>query len=149
MLPEEAASQRRRRAMVASNTAQSDSVQPRDSLPADTMRIAIDSIPAKKEKQALDAPVIYESNDSTTFTLGGAATLHGSGKVNYQNIELTAEVISMNMDSSVVHAYGVADTTGAVKGKPVFKDGDTSYDTEVINYNFKFKFLLFNSTSIS
>ena len=139
MLPEEAASQRRRRAMVASNTAQSDSVQPRDSLPADTMRIAIDSIPAKKEKQALDAPVIYESNDSTTFTLGGAATLHGSGKVNYQNIELTAEVISMNMDSSVVHAYGVADTTGAVKGKPVFKDGDTSYDTEVINYNFKTK----------
>ena len=125
--------------MVASNTAQSDSVQPRDSLPADTMRIAIDSIPAKKEKQALDAPVIYESNDSTTFTLGGAATLHGSGKVNYQNIELTAEVISMNMDSSVVHAYGVADTTGAVKGKPVFKDGDTSYDTEVINYNFKTK----------
>ena len=139
MLPEEAASQRRRRAMVASNTAQNDSVQPRDSLPADTMRIAIDSIPAKKEKQALDAPVIYESNDSTTFTLGGAATLHGSGKVNYQNIELTAEVISMNMDSSVVHAYGVADTTGAVKGKPVFKDGDTSYDTEVINYNFKTK----------
>ena len=125
--------------MVASNTAQNDSVQPRDSLPADTMRIAIDSIPAKKEKQALDAPVIYESNDSTTFTLGGAATLHGSGKVNYQNIELTAEVISMNMDSSVVHAYGVADTTGAVKGKPVFKDGDTSYDTEVINYNFKTK----------
>ena len=47
-----------------------------------------------------------------SFTLGGAATLYGSGKVNYQNIELAAEVISMNLDSSTVHAYGIKDTTG-------------------------------------
>jgi hypothetical protein len=71
--------------------------------------------------------------------VGGAATLYGSGKVNYQNIELAAEVISMNLDSSTVHAYGIKDTTGVEKGKPVFKEGDTSYDTETIRYNFKTK----------
>ncbi len=65
--------------------------------------------------------------------------LYGSGKVNYQNIELAAEVISMNLDSSTVHAYGIKDTTGVEKGKPVFKEGDTSYDTETIRYNFKTK----------
>ena len=138
MLPDEAMSQRRRRGMIASNTAQTDSLNRKDSLGADTVVVRVDSV-APTKKQPLDAPVIYESNDSTTFTLGGAATLYGSGKVNYQNIELAAEVISMNLDSSTVHAYGIKDTTGTIKGKPVFKEGETAYDTETISYNFKSK----------
>ena len=138
MLPDEATSQRRRRGMIASNTAQTDSLNRKDSLGADTVVVRVDSV-APTKKQPLDAPVIYESNDSTTFTLGGAATLYGSGKVNYQNIELAAEVISMNLDSSTVHAYGIKDTTGTIKGKPVFKEGETAYDTETISYNFKGK----------
>ena len=138
MLPDEATSQRRIRGMIASNTAQTDSLNRKDSLGADTVVVRVDSV-APTKKQPLDAPVIYESNDSTTFTLGGAATLYGSGKVNYQNIELAAEVISMNLDSSTVHAYGIKDTTGTIKGKPVFKEGETAYDTETISYNFKSK----------
>ena len=138
MLPDEATSQRRRRGMIASNTAQTDSLNRKDSLGADTVVVRVDSV-APTKKHPLDAPVIYESNDSTTFTLGGAATLYGSGKVNYQNIELAAEVISMNLDSSTVHAYGIKDTTGTIKGKPVFKEGETAYDTETISYNFKSK----------
>ena len=138
MLPDEATSQRRRRGMIASNTAQTDSLNRKGSLGADTVVVRVDSV-APTKKQPLDAPVIYESNDSTTFTLGGAATLYGSGKVNYQNIELAAEVISMNLDSSTVHAYGIKDTTGTIKGKPVFKEGETAYDTETISYNFKSK----------
>ncbi|GKH22940.1 hypothetical protein CE91St9_15170 [Bacteroides thetaiotaomicron] len=124
--------------MIASNTAQTDSLNRKGSLGADTVVVRVDSV-APTKKQPLDAPVIYESNDSTTFTLGGAATLYGSGKVNYQNIELAAEVISMNLDSSTVHAYGIKDTTGTIKGKPVFKEGETAYDTETISYNFKSK----------
>ena len=138
MLPDEATSQRRRRGMIASNTAQTDSLNRKDSLGADTVVVRVDSV-APTKKQPLVAPVIYESNDSTTLTLGGAATLYGSGKVNYQNIELAAEVISMNLDSSTVHAYGIKDTTGTIKGKPVFKEGETAYDTETISYNFKSK----------
>ncbi|WP_294630247.1 putative LPS assembly protein LptD [uncultured Bacteroides sp.] len=140
MLPDEAMSQRRRRGMVTSNTAQTDAPQGNDSLrTADTVTVRIDSVAPVRKKQPLDAPVVYESNDSTVFTLGGSATLYGSGKVNYQNIELAAEVISMNLDSSTVHAYGIKDSTGVEKGKPVFKEGDTSYDTETIRYNFKTK----------
>ncbi len=137
MLPDEATSQRRRRGMIASNTAQKDSV-PSDSLKTDSVTAPVDSVVPTK-KQPLEAPVIYESNDSTTFSMGGAATLYGNSKVNYQNIELAAEVISMNLDSSTVHAFGIRDTAGTLKGKPVFKDGDTAYDTETISYNFKSK----------
>jgi lipopolysaccharide assembly outer membrane protein LptD (OstA) len=124
--------------MVVSNTTHTDSLQQRSSTGADTLRI--DSIPMTgKKKEPLDAPVAYESKDSTVFTLGGSATLYGSSKVNYQKIELSAEVISMNLDSSTVHANGIADSTGTIKGKPVFKDGDTSYDTQTLSYNFKSK----------
>lgn len=139
MLPDEAMSQRRRRGMISSNTTQQDSLQKGHSRKTDTMTVHIDSVAPIQKKQPLDAPVIYESNDSTVFTLGGSATLYGSGKVNYQNIELDAAVISMNLDSSTVHAYGIKDSTGVEKGKPVFKEGDTSYDTETIRYNFKTK----------
>ena len=138
LLPDDATSQRRRRGLVASNTAQADSLKGNDTVKTDSVRVDSVVVPVKK-KQPLDAPVIYESNDSTVFTQGGAATLYGSGKVNYQNIELAAEVISMNLDSSTVHAHGIKDSTEAIKGKPVFKDGDTSYDTETLNYNFKSK----------
>ena len=69
----------------------------------------------------MDAPVVYEANDSIVFTEGGYAHLYGDGKVNYEKIELTSAVITMNMDSSTVYARGIADTTGVESGTPVLK----------------------------
>ncbi len=107
------------------------------SLPNDTLRQSQqpDTLPRKRE--ALEAPVTYEANDSILFTQAGWGHLYGQGKVNYQQIELTADVISMNMDSSTVTAHGVEDSLGTIKGRPVFKDGETPYETNTIRYNFK------------
>ena len=69
----------------------------------------------------------------------GFARMYGNAKINYQTIELTAAVVAMNMDSSIVHANGVKDTTGTIQGKPVFKDGETPYESEKMSYNFKSK----------
>ena len=112
-----------------------------DSLATDSLLLA-DSLvrdSAEEEKEPLDAPVIYEASDSIVFTRGGFAHLYGEGKVNYQNIELTSAVISMNMDSSTVYARGVEDTTGVETGRPIFKDGDTPYESKTMRYNFKTK----------
>ena len=68
-----------------------------DSLAADTL--AADTA---AKRQPLEAPVTYEASDSIVFTKGGFAFLYGEGKVNYQNIERTSALITMNMDSSVV-----------------------------------------------
>lgn len=107
----------------------------KDSVPADS--VATDSVAVKK--QAIDAPIQYEANDSIVFTQGGYAHLFGQGKVNYQRIELQADAITMNMDSSTVYARGVADTAGVVSGTPIFKDGDTPYESQIMRYNFKTK----------
>ena len=89
-------------------------------------------------KGALDEPVFYTAKDSITFDYAASrANLYGEGKVNYQNLELTADLITMSLDSSVVHAMGTKDSTEVVKGKPVFRQGDDSYEPDLISYNFK------------
>ena len=117
----------------------------RDSLALDSL--GMDSLPADttKKKEPLDAPVIYEASDSIVFTKEGYAHLYGEGKVNYQNIELTSAVITMNMDSSTVYATGVTDTAGVETGSPIFKDGETPYESKIMRYNFKTKKGFINS----
>lgn len=105
-----------------------------DSIPADTL--ATDTVP-KKKKDMLDAPVKYESADSTIWTKGGYASLYGSSKIEYKNITLTAQVIKMQVDSSLVYADGVKDSTGNWVGAPIFTDGATPYESSHMRYNFK------------
>lgn len=133
-----AASQRRSGRSVPPDNQLTDSLQRRDTLTADSLqRDTITAPPPKKD--ALDAPVAYEANDSIVFTQSGYAHLYGQGKVTYPGADLEADVISMDMDNSTVFARGVVDSVGTATGRPVFKDGDTSYETDTIRYNFKSK----------
>ncbi len=107
----------------------------------DTVKAPADSIPRNKKDNAdaVEDPVYYESSDSMVWSRTGNAYLYGNCSVKYQKIQLDAAVISMNMDSSVVRAHGVTDSVGVTTGIPVFKDGDTPYESDKISYNFKTK----------
>ncbi|WP_315087438.1 putative LPS assembly protein LptD [Bacteroides heparinolyticus] len=133
LLSDGALSQHRRERVASSGKQRIDSLHIGDSLQRDTMPVP----PPKKTE--LDAPVTYEANDSIVFTQSGFAHLYGQGKVTYPGADLAADVISMDMDNSTVFARGVIDSLGTAKGRPVFKDGDTSYETDTIRYNFKSK----------
>mgnify|MGYP000623690072 FL=1 len=101
----------------------------RDSLYKDTVR---------KSKSALEEPVSYSAKDSITFDYTNSrAHLFGGSQVNYQNLQLTANDISLSLDSSLVHASGRPDSTGAIQGKPLFKQGEDEYEPDRISYNFK------------
>lgn len=68
----------------------------------------------------------------------GTAFLHGNGVVHYKTMELDAEFIRVKSDSSTIYAVGVYDTVSDEwKGKPVFKDGNDSYESGEITYNIK------------
>ena len=106
----------------------------------DSIAAAEDSIKASKKDPPLDAPVVYTANDSVVFIMGEKnAILYGDAQVNYTNIELNSEEIKMNMDSSVVHAIGAVDSLGKLYGTPIFKEGDDTYESETMSYNFKTK----------
>ncbi len=141
-----AASQRRRGRVQPTPESISALHQQNDTLSNDSLSVmpgdTLGRDSAGPKKQPLEAPVVYEAKDSIVFTQSGYAHLYGEAKVTYQQpkpIELTAEVITMNMDSSTVYAHGVEDSLGNLEGMPVFKDGDTPYETNTIRYNFKSK----------
>ncbi len=105
----------------------------------DSIARAEDSLKHVK-KSPLDAPVEFKANDSLVFYMGSKnAFLYGESNVKYTNIELTAEEIRMNMDSSIVHAIGATDSLGKKFGEPIFKEGKDTYESESMSYNFKTK----------
>lgn len=100
----------------------------------DSTVLASDSIPEKQT--GLDAPVAYQAKDSIVMTAGNWAYLYGESDVKYQQIGLQAEVIEMNMDSSLVFAKFGLDSIGDEFGYPLFKDGDQEYESKTMRYNF-------------
>ena len=102
---------------------------PQDTVPPDT---------TPRSKNALDMPVNYSAEDSITFDYGRSrAHLYGGSKVQYQNLELEADLIHIAIDSSLVHATGRQDSLGTVTGKPLFRQGADEYEPDSISYNFK------------
>ena len=105
-----------------------------DSVPPDT--VPVDTTP--KSKNALDMPVNYSAEDSITFDYAHShAHLYGGSKVQYQNLELEADIINIAIDSSLVHATSRTDSLGNVTGKPLFRQGKDEYEPDSISYNFK------------
>ncbi len=112
-----------------------------DSLAADSLlndSLANDSVP-KKKKSGLTSVVDYKANDSIVFTNGNEVYMYGKGIVQFEGMELNADQIEMNMDSSQVYAVGRPDTVGDIVGRPVFKDKSGEYESETMHYNFKTK----------
>ena len=130
-----------------------DSAKP-DTLDMDSLQLAVyhhnkaidDSIRAdsanRAKKNGIDAPVNYTANDSLVYdAMTKTSRLYGDAEVKYENMDLKSDKIQMNLDSSIVHATGSPDSTekGGIKGRPVFKMGSDTYDTDTIAFNFKTK----------
>lgn len=92
----------------------------------------------KQSKSALDAPVDFVAKDSLVFDYAeNRVNFYGQANVKYQNLDLTADYITMSVDSSIVHALGRKDSLGNMVTPPVFKQGDDEYEPDDIAYNFK------------
>ena len=103
--------------------------------------IRLDSIQRAKAN-GIEAPVSYSAKDSMVYYADSrTAHLFGSSSVDYQNMKLTSEKVSLSLDSSMVRATGTADTTSekGLKGIPVFKMGSDQYESDTIAFNFKTK----------
>ena len=110
-----------------------------DSLTPDTTSIPKNATKERfvKQKVDLDHVVNFSSKDSIVMYGKSRATIYGAGQITYGDINLTADQITMDMDSSIVHAIGTPDSVGELQGKPVFKDNSGEYESRIMNYNFK------------
>lgn len=105
-----------------------------DSIRADSLQRA--------RQNGIDAPVEYTAKDSMVYDAQNrTAYLYGGSTVDYQNMNLQSQKIYLSLDSSLVRATGVKDSTAenGVEGSPVFKMGNDEYKSDTMAYNFKSK----------
>ena len=97
----------------------------------------LDSLIKNSPKAQMEATIPYHAKDSLIiFFDKKQMVMFGNGGVDYDKFKLESEKIGINYETHVIDASGVADSTGNVKGKPVFSDEGKVYETDSIRYNF-------------
>lgn len=111
----------------------------RDSLHRADSLNRVDSL-ALLAKSSLERPAFSEARDSIIEVFeNGQRNIYyyGNVSVKYQDMTLNSERMEYNLNTGVVHAYGVLDTiTGEWVGRPVMKQGSKTYNMEEVRYNF-------------
>ena len=94
-----------------------------------------DTIPISAD--AVKEIVIYKATDSVAIELDSKrAFLYHEGVIEFQNMNLNADAVEVDFNKKQVHAVGVTDTAGRYVGRPLFKQGDSEYNADTINYNY-------------
>ena len=136
---ERAARRQARRKAAAADTP----AVPRDTLAADTL--AADTMQrdtARKPRKAtgfLDGAIEGKSTDSLVYDVRNKLVyIYNEGDVTYQNSNLKADFMRINMTDKTVFAYGKPDSLDGkpIVTKPEFSDGSASYQMDTITYNF-------------
>jgi len=138
------AQERAARRQARRNAAAADApAVPRDTPAADTL--AADTMQrdtARKPRKAtgfLDGAIEGKSTDSLVYDVRNKLVyVYNEGDVTYQNSNLKADFMRIDMTDKTVFAYGKPDSLDgkAIVTKPEFSDGSASYQMDTITYNF-------------
>ena len=108
----------------------------------DSVAISADSIVIEKagEKMLIEATVFKTADSAIVYDiLNGKSYLYRNAQVSYLDKKISADYIVFDMHTKIIYAKGLADTSGKIVGKPVFKDGKDEYKIEELYYNFDTK----------
>jgi uncharacterized Rmd1/YagE family protein len=105
----------------------------------DTLRT--DSIPKnirRSSSAAIQSKVTYSAKDRIKKDLiNKKMILTNTAVVNYEDIEIKADSIVIDMKTNLLFAAGRRDSTGKIVGKPAFTQGTQLIDADELTYNFK------------
>lgn len=91
-------------------------------------------------RSLLDAPVRYGSVDSLVLDVQQSrAYLYRDAHMEYGEIQLKAYQIEQDWKRREITATTGTDSLGVPLGKPTFQDGEQTFDSERIRYNFRTK----------
>jgi lipopolysaccharide assembly outer membrane protein LptD (OstA) len=65
--------------------------------------------------------------------------LFGDADIKYKNIRLRSARVSVDLDSAILEATGMPDSTGEITGLPILNDGGEEYKGFKLAYNFRTK----------
>lgn len=113
-----------------------------DSIPVLKNDSIVNDSLATEQTAGFDAEVEYTADGYITLvqnSSGNKIFMYDNAQVKYKDIELKAAYIELNRDSNLIYAIGKPDSTGAIAGKPVFKQGDQEFQADEVRYNYKTK----------
>ena len=104
----------------------------------DTITIDTTFITLKQfSPNAIDKQVTYTSRGRKSNDLvNKKVTLIDEAVIKYGEIEISADSIVFNMEHNTLFATGRRDTSGTIKGTPVFKEGEQEIESDSMLYNF-------------
>lgn len=91
----------------------------------------------RRIKTDITEPVDITAKDSMVLLGQNMAYLYGSAVVTYGQQKITADEIELNTATNTLYAIGREDSLGEVKGTPVFTDRADTYESKIMQYNFK------------
>jgi len=98
----------------------------------------IDTFAFKVSKDSLDAPVIYEAEDSAVVMIKEKKILlYGKTKTDYKDITLTAPRVELDQETQILTAYNKVDSLGDIIERANFKQGESAFQSDTIRFNFK------------
>ena len=106
----------------------------------DSVHVKSDTVKNVKKKGAIETTIVYSARDSINSRLDRKIVrLFGDAKIKYGLIELEADEITIDYETSTITAHGGVDSLGKNRGYPIFMNGSEKYETKDIVYNFKTK----------
>ena len=89
------------------------------------------------QKSEIETTINYSAKDSIFYDLKSQKIkLYGNSKIDYGEINLEAYEILVDWNDKTLDAKYLTDSTGKKIGKPIFSEGNQSYETDKITYNF-------------
>lgn len=99
-----------------------------------------DSLPMTKKKSTLKEKVSYQAEDSIHFDFKSQKVyMYSNAAIHYGQIDLEADYVEIDFEKKEVFASGVPDSTGKTRGRPVFHEGSSDFESETMTYNFDSK----------
>ena len=87
-------------------------------------------------ENAITDVIKYTAQDSIAIEPNTKlAFIYKKGSVDYQDLKLNADDISVDLDKQILYAQGMPDSAGKMRGRPIFKQGETEYNANKITYN--------------
>ena len=96
-------------------------------------------IPPRSES-AIETQVICSASDSSYRDMKVKKIYYfGNAEAKYDDIILTADNLEFDLETSTCRAFGSIDSLGKIKGRPVFKQGESTFEATEMLYNFRSK----------
>ena len=111
-----------------------------DTIAADSLKPTRRRIQPKRSDSAIETQVICSATDSVYRDMNQMKIYYfGKAEAKYDDITLTADNLEFDLETSTCRAYGTVDSLGKTTGRPVFTQGESTFEAAEMLYNFKTK----------